>query len=322
MATDLAVKFAVTAAALGCATRKDLARAFAKGNADTSFDLDRSYKWLQGRAQPRDPKLYVEWLGLLGMQKSKDWLVECSSDEFLAEVSEGLGLQTDVLWQQACAFLGEAVVDQASPLGLRRQLEGVFAAYSWAWSPYHAGRLIRGTLKVTQSRKLGRPDAVYSELLQGTMTRMHGTTYDSGQSLFLNLFHESGELPLYFAMFRPTPPTSMMMGHLTGAALMGPNPPPSSTRIIMVRVPVAWAVAERGNRYLNDDEPVVEDLIQLGLRPLNASLLEGEIQKFLRGASGSGVDQVSADLYSRILNLLDPIWLDQQVAPVGTALDI
>ena len=210
MAVDLAVKFAITAAALNCATRKDLARAFARANPATTFDLDRSYKWLQGRAQPRDPKLYAEWLGLLGLQRSRDWLLECPPDEFLATLAEQFEAPPELLSQQATAFLGEDIADQTSPMGLRRQLEGAFAAYSWAWSPYQIGRLIRGTLTVTQSRRMARPEVIYCETLQGIPIRMQGTTYDSGQSLFLNLLHETGELPLFFSLFRPTPPTSVM----------------------------------------------------------------------------------------------------------------
>ena len=40
-------------------SRKDLAGAFRRVNPATSFDLDRAHKWLQGRAQPRDPAVGV-----------------------------------------------------------------------------------------------------------------------------------------------------------------------------------------------------------------------------------------------------------------------
>jgi hypothetical protein len=310
MAVNLAVKFAITAAALGCTTRKELARAFAKANAATSFDLDRSYKWLQGRAQPRDPKLYAEWLHLLRLNQSREWLLESSSEDFLAAVAASLEIPAEEIRQQAQDFLGEGPPEQSSPLGLRRQLEGVFAAYSWAWSPYHVGRMIRGTLAIAPARRLGRPEATYSELLQGGLTRMSGTSYDSGRSLFLNLLHEEGELPLFFSMFRPAPPTSAMMGHLTGAPLMGPDPPPSATRVILVRVPASSAAVERGNRYLLPDEAIVPDLMSLGLAPTDPVELEDAIQGFLRGAPAGQVDQIAMETHIRIAHLLDPLWLD------------
>lgn len=313
MALNLAVKFAITAAVLGCATRKDLARAFARADPMTSFDLDRSYKWLQGRAQPRNPKLYREWLDLLGLVRTKDWLLDSSSEEFLAEICGQRQVQHELVWQQALDFLGADVGDQdhGSPMGLRKQLEGVFAVYSWAWSPYRHGRVIRGTLTVTQSRRLARPEVVYSETLQGVPMRMQGTTYDSGQSLFLNLLHEDGELPLFFSMVRPNPPTSVMVGHLAGASLMGPTRPPSVTRIIMLRVPAAWNKVEDGNRYLEPDEPIVPDLVGLGLVSPSPDRLEEEIQNFLRGAPAGNVDQVTAQLYAPIVELLDPFWIDR-----------
>ena len=49
----LAAKLRITAALLGCATRKELCARFRSVNPATEFDLERSYKWLQGRALPR-----------------------------------------------------------------------------------------------------------------------------------------------------------------------------------------------------------------------------------------------------------------------------
>ncbi len=313
MAINLAVKFAITAAALGCATRKDLARAFARANPGTSFDLDRSYKWLQGRAQPRDPRLYTEWLGLLRLGRSRDWILESSSDEFLDVVAEGFGQARAELWQQARAFLGEEAAD-GSPMAFRRQMEGVFAAYSWAWSPYQTGRLIRGTLAIQGSRRPGRLDVVYSEMLSAGLTRMHGSSLDSPSSLVLSLTHDQGEQPLFFSLLRPNAPSSVLIGHLTGVALVGPQPPLCTTRIVMVRVPAAQEEAEAGNRYLPADQPITADLAQLGLPLAPAEPVEQAIRHFLFGAVEQGVDRITTDPLAMIARLLDPLWLNDGTA--------
>lgn len=315
MAVDLAMKFAITAVVLDCATRKHLARAFHEANPGTSFDVDRSYKWLQGRAQPRDPKLYGEWLELLGLPHPVEWLQESTSEEFLEVVAGRFSASPERVSQQAAAFLGAANgQDRHSPLGLRGQLQGAYAAYSPAWSRYYLGKLIRGTLLIDQPRKLNRPQVTYSERLQGMQTRMQGSTYESGPLLFFNLLHEDGELPLFFSMFRPAPPVSMLLGHVAGASLIGPEPQPTVSRIVMIRVPAPGREVEDGNCYLGPDEPIVADLEALGLSVPQPDQVEQELQLFLRGGPQGAMDQVSAQDMSRVAGLFDPIWL--QLDPV------
>ncbi len=60
MARDIDRKLRVTAALLGAATCKDLGVAFRNVNPATTFDVSRAHKWLQGRARPRDARLYAD----------------------------------------------------------------------------------------------------------------------------------------------------------------------------------------------------------------------------------------------------------------------
>ena len=62
MARDIARKLRLTAAVLGTIARKDLAAAFRRVNASTSFDTGRADKWLQGRAQPRELQVYEQYV--------------------------------------------------------------------------------------------------------------------------------------------------------------------------------------------------------------------------------------------------------------------
>ena len=74
MARDIDRKLRVTAAVLGLITRKDLAAAFRRVNAATTFDIERAHKWLQGRSSPRDARLYQDWVLVLGIDQSAEWI--------------------------------------------------------------------------------------------------------------------------------------------------------------------------------------------------------------------------------------------------------
>ena len=69
MVRDFGAKLRITAAALGCASQKDLCARFREANPGTIFELDRSYKWMQGRALPRSVGLYEDWAALLGTEQ-------------------------------------------------------------------------------------------------------------------------------------------------------------------------------------------------------------------------------------------------------------
>ena len=68
MAHELPAKLRVTMALLGCNSRKELCARFREVNPRTEFDLERSHKWLQGRAKPRTAQVYEDWTRLLGMR--------------------------------------------------------------------------------------------------------------------------------------------------------------------------------------------------------------------------------------------------------------
>ena len=79
----VAAKLRLTAALLGCASQKELCAVFRQANPTTEFDLGRSYKWIQGRSLPRSPRVYKDWAGVLGMDRSADWIATCTLDAFV-----------------------------------------------------------------------------------------------------------------------------------------------------------------------------------------------------------------------------------------------
>ena len=57
---ELPTKLLVTQELLGCASRKELCARFRDVNPRTEFDLERSHKWMQGRAKPRSGRVYED----------------------------------------------------------------------------------------------------------------------------------------------------------------------------------------------------------------------------------------------------------------------
>ena len=97
MARDIARKLRLTAAVLGTIGRKDLAAAFRRVNASTSFDTGRADKWLQGRAQPRELQVYEDWSKVLDLDRSGQWIANCDTEAFLDEICSRHGRDREAL---------------------------------------------------------------------------------------------------------------------------------------------------------------------------------------------------------------------------------
>ena len=74
MARDIDRKLRVTATLLGVVTCKVPAAAFRRVNPMTSCDVERAHKWIQGRARPREFRLYEDWTRVLDLERSGAWI--------------------------------------------------------------------------------------------------------------------------------------------------------------------------------------------------------------------------------------------------------
>jgi hypothetical protein len=164
---DFAAKLRITAALLGCASQKDLCERFHQVNPGSTFDLDRSYKWMQGRARPRAARVYDDWATLLGTSSPIAQLQSCTVDEFLDLVCDRHKVSRDALAARAGIAVGaQSKPTELSPINLvpGRHLVGAFACYSHAWSPYFEGKIIRSSLVIEPAAD-GAPalTAIYRE---------------------------------------------------------------------------------------------------------------------------------------------------------------
>lgn len=294
---DIAQKLHLTAAVLSCTSRKELCARFRAVNPATHCDLDRLHKWMQGRALPRARSVYDDWVTLLGLAQGGDWLARCTLEEFRATVARPDGRPITVRAAEPAARRrgGPGI------LGGLRMLCGSYACYSRAWSPHYPGALIRGSLSIRPGRG-AKLFASYSERLVTGSVRIDGEVVVTGRSIHLPLWETEGNLPIFFSLITPGPPASAMCGIMSGVALVAHATLPSSSRVLLIRVPPADAL-EATNRYLDPTPGFCSaDLATLGLNPRHSATLDALAARFFANAS----EQVLPADQTAFAELLDP----------------
>jgi hypothetical protein len=313
---DLPAKLRVTAALLGCANQKDLCAAFRRVNPHTDFDLDRSYKWMQGRSLPRSGRLYQDWALVLGADAAHPagWVAACSLAEFVSMLGARHGLAPEALARRAgldpASVLASSSALAAGPDGY---LCGSYACYSHAQSPYYRGRVVRGALLVEPaSRRAQGLVATYSQAIATGRAHASGPVGIHGRTLSLELHAPGpGNAPVFCTLFLPSPPASVLAGMMCGAVAVDPGgQPPYATRIAMLRVRAAHAGLEASNRYLEAGEAVPGDLAALGVEVPDGAGLGALLDQVLRAGDGvPGSDRLVAADYAALAMACDRAWL-------------
>lgn len=183
MAHELPAKLQVIQALLGCTSRKELCARFRDVNPGTEFDLERSHKWMQGRAQPRSIRVYEDWARLLGTERQPAWLVACTLDAFIEEVCRLFA--ADPLELRRRAGLDERSAGGAAAGAAVHYVCGAYAAYSLAWSPCYRDHAIRGSLLI-EPAKASRFAARYRESLPSGRVELAGAASLVGRILHLD----------------------------------------------------------------------------------------------------------------------------------------
>jgi hypothetical protein len=312
VATDIGRKLCLTAALVGAVTRKDLAAAFRRVNPATPFDLERAHKWLQGRAQPRERQVYEDWARLVDLGEPAEWVAECAAETFLDRLCARHGLERETLLRRARAFGGVAAARSQEADGSALELVGTYACYSHAWSPYFRGRLIRGALSIAAApsgpQRLLR--GTYTEFLPTGPMEADGTVMVGARGIHLDLRAQGGT-QLLFCLFPSTPPAIVLGGLMSGLTIIGAEPEPSVTRIVMVRLPMASARLGTADAYLPPGASVTADLAALGFVMDEPDLADRTLAAFLTGGAG-GIDQLPAASYRAVVELFDRQWLDRR----------
>jgi len=305
----------ITAALLGCASQKDLCARFREVNPRTTFDLERSYKWMQGRAEPRSAQIYVDWAALLRTDRPISYLQSCTIDEFLDLVCDLHKVDRRALAMRAGITPGvrpDAIEPEFSAALTARYLTGAYACYSHAWSPYFQGRIIRGSLLIkAPERNAGPLLARYSETVPLGSLQLRGPVVLDDRSIHMDLLDTSARFRLTMSLFLPGTLASVLAGVLSGVTIVDAHPQPAATRILMIRVPTtSLALLDGSNRYLDPAEGALSsDLIALGLPVSAPAELDALLEEFLGAdAAGSYIKVTAAD-YSRLTLAIDRLFI-------------
>jgi hypothetical protein len=317
MVRDLASKLKITAALLGCASQKDFCARFHEVNPQTAFHLDRSYKWMQGRAQPRSAGVYEDWATLLGTANPISHLQSCTVDEFLDLVCDDHKMSRDALAARAGVVVGSEAME-FNPIERLpgRHLAGAYACYSHAWSPYFQGKIIRGSL-VIETAAHGTPAlvATYAEAVAFGRLRLRGPLSIVNRSVYVDLLEPTGRFRLGMCLSLPGTLANVVAGVMSGTTVVDTDPQPAATRIAMVRIPGSGvARLEASNRYIDAEAPLSSDLIALGV-PVTAPVeLDALLHEFLAADQPNAYLKVTATEYSRLTLAVDRLFIDSGAA--------
>jgi hypothetical protein len=304
VARDIDQKLRLTAALLGAVGRKDLAAAFRRVNSNTSFELGRADKWMQGRAQPRDMQVYEDWAKVLDLDRPAQWIADCDIEAFLDAICARHDRDRDALLRSI-----QTAASRPSVPGSALELAGTFACYSHAWSPYFRGRLIRGELSVGVDSSPSRLPVTYTEVLPTGPMELKGTMTIARRGMHIQVSDAAGDSQVItFCLFQPSPPASVLAGFMFGTTVIGPDAQPSATRIVMVRLRSATERLRSADAYLPSQGSIAEDLASLGLRVEDSAAVDQRLDAFLNGGSGR-FDQIPVPAYRDLAEVFDRSWL-------------
>jgi len=306
MAQHIARKLRLTSAVLGTVTRKDLAAAFRRVNPETAFDLGRADKWLQGRAQPRQLSVYDDWSKLLDMGQSGAWIAQSDLPSFAAAICARHGIDRAELERRVGAQF-EVSAHEDRSLGVA--LAGTYACYSRALSPYYRGQLIRGSLSIETGPGAHGLTAMYREALPTGPLVLGGSVTLAKRGLYVHLREAGGDGQLFFCLFPPSQPGSVLGGYICGTTVIDPEPHPSMARILMIRLRNPVPGAEAWGGYLPSDQSIAGDLASLGLSIEQPQALDRQLAQFLAGPGDDGANQISPAEFRAILDVFDRHWL-------------
>lgn len=315
-AVDIDNKLCLTAAIVGARTRKDLAAAFRRANPRTSFDVERANKWLQGRARPREQQIYEDWALLLGGGATAPWVAESDFRAFAERVCAGRDEPPETLLRRARAFGGEGVRFDAAPRAeesLGAGLAGIFASYSYAWSPYFPGRLVRGALEIAPAPGGGLA-ATYAQSRVSNSIVARGPVTAMRRATLIDLRDAQDRTAFHFSLFPPVSLVSVLGGLVCGPAVLGADPQPSVSRVVMARLPGPSPLLDTTDCILDPRASIAADLCRLGVRLADPEEADRRLAAFL-SAGGGPFDHVTMDGFRAVVALFDEEWMAGGAGP-------
>ena len=248
------------------------------------------------------PTSIATWSKLLALDRPLEWLASCSADELLALLAERDGVAPDLLRERARDF----------PNGARRQLaprpldsgasfvEGAYACYSYSFSPYFPGWLIRSSMVIGPGH--GPGSVAYSHNMPPLPTRFTGDITFNGRGMQIALHQTvAGDMRIYMALFGPAPPATVLAGMLCGAAVVTPEPEPSAARIILIRLPAPSPAFDALYTAFQPEESIADDLALAGLHFSDRDEVDRRIKEYLPARPRNGIEQIATAEYRELV---------------------
>jgi hypothetical protein len=179
-------------------------------------------------------------------------------------------------------------------------IEGAYACYSYSFSPYFPGWLIRSSMLIGPGHGLG--SVAYSHNMPPLPTRFSGDITFHGRGMQIALHQTiAGDMRIHMALFGPAPPATVLAGVLCGAAVVTPEPEPSAARIILIRLPAPSPAFEALYTAFQPEESIADDLALAGLHFSDRDDVDRRIKEYLPARPKNGIEQVATAEYRELV---------------------
>lgn len=263
-AQDFSRKLTLAAETLGCGTMKELLARLLAANPATGFDLQRAYKWLQGRSTPRDPGVYQDLADVLGLAQGGEFVRTASFEAFAAAVRG----------------VGAAAVDLAGGSALRH-LDGRYCLYMPTFSRFPVPRILRCTTTI----ETGSDGATVLRVgvpRPGFLLWFRGRLEYAERAVVSLLRGEDHSIPMMFMFADPPPPVRVIAGLSVSTAAFIADIEPHCCRMLMIRTPPENAgLPADGNFFDFEEQAMVGELERLGYRDAGPAGLAPHVLDFL-----------------------------------------
>ncbi len=268
-ARDFPAKLALAAEHLGCRTQKELLAQLLAVNPNTSFDPVRAYKWLQGRATPRDPQIYQDLADALGFGHPGEVLRTCTMEAFSA-----------VLTARA------PTPQTAPPLTARADaadlayLDGEYTLYMRSFSQFPTPKVFYCRFRIATGS--ARTTTAQLDLpLAGQVSRYHGTVGYAGRLVTATLNSETQGTTAILWFADPAMPARAIGGLVGGQVAFIAAAVPKCTRVALIRVPDGINVAFHECYCDVDEDGLARSLEAAGHRAARRSGMARQLLEFL-----------------------------------------
>lgn len=327
---DFGKKLLLTMQVAGTVTQKQLHARLIAVNPNTCFRPERAYKWIKGRASPRDPSIFDDLALLLDLQQngkriSGTALSACDYPTFRDLVFAQYGNSVparELPSPQPTDSAGTAADHPSTPLqqtaanDVPGYLAGTYLVLSRSWSMLQRNHLVVGEM-ILDRRADGLWAIEYLERLPGGPLHMVGNVSRVGRNLQVTLNNFESENTISMTMSIPPAPGVMLPGVMSGTAVYDTEMRPTAGRVVCLAMrylkprveaqdPASWIFGfAEGTTYLaSSAEAIGARLQEAGVDPELASRIAPDIGELIIQDSHMGIIDVSGDRVSRIIGAI------------------